>query len=194
MSSTAGRRTGRSYRIPWMSSAPPTSLLISPDLRRQLQQHYEDAQRLATRSPADFRRIHELLAECVWADPGNILYLDALVANLRQWQPKQSWLRRLLPGATDSWKRPTGNQSELLGAHRQRLGTEYALLQTAAEQLKSNGRDPAMLRRLAEAAAACDLDQAEVWYLELAAAAGPGQTLHLRGLAEALTRQGRFEQ
>ena len=34
----------------------------------------------------DFRRIHDLLAECLRADPGNILYVDALLANLRRRQ------------------------------------------------------------------------------------------------------------
>src|SRR5262245_10707917 len=76
-----------------MSGVPPQSLLITPDLRRRLQQRYEEAQRLAARHRPDFRRIHELLAECIRADPGNILYLDALFANLRRREVTQgeSW-------------------------------------------------------------------------------------------------------
>src|SRR5262245_10224014 len=65
-----------------MYDPPLYPLLITPDLRRRLQQCYDEAQRLTAQARPDFRRIHDLLAECLRADPGNILYLNALFANL----------------------------------------------------------------------------------------------------------------
>src|SRR3954452_22147248 len=90
-----------------MSGSPPRSLLITPDLRRRLQQRYEEAQRLAAGSRPNFRRIHELLAECLRADPGNILYVDALLANLRRRGSarSESWWKRL-------WRRGIGNEPQ----------------------------------------------------------------------------------
>src|SRR5207244_839486 len=86
-----------SFQNTSMSGPSPHSLLITPDLRRRLQQGYEEAQRLSAQSRPDFRRIHELLAECLRADPGNILYLDALFANLRRREAAggESWWSRL---------------------------------------------------------------------------------------------------
>ena len=77
-----------------MPDPPPPSLLITPDMRRRLQQRYEEAVRLIANRPCDFARVHELLADCLRTDPGNILYLEALFANLQQWNPKahRSWL------------------------------------------------------------------------------------------------------
>ena len=71
-----------------MSANSPLPLLIRPDLRRRLQQRYEEAQRLSSLSEPDFRKIHELLAECLHVDAGNTLYLDAIVANLRRRDPR----------------------------------------------------------------------------------------------------------
>ena len=74
-----------SFQNNLMPADPPPSLLMTPDLRRRLQQRYEEAAAAGgTGSRPDFARIHDLLAECVRADPGNILYLDALLANLRR--------------------------------------------------------------------------------------------------------------
>lgn len=162
-----------------MPDALPHSPLITPDLRRQLQQQYEAALRLLSAPAPDFRRVHDLLGQCVRADPGNILYLDALLANLRRWQPKASWwakwFSRSVPGTRYSV-----------------LSTEYALLQVAPERLLGRLDDRQLLGQLAAAAGACDFDEVELRYCELAAAAGDADSL--RGLAQALTRQGRFEQ
>src|SRR5262245_44245350 len=99
---------GQARRLPHvkntlMSANSPLPLLIKPDMRRRLQQRYEEAQRLTTQQPPDFRRIHELLAECLHVDAGNTLYLDALMANLRRReaakpQPKTTWLGRWFGG------------------------------------------------------------------------------------------------
>lgn len=181
-----------------MSGALPPSPLFTPDLRRQLQQRFEQAQWLAAAAPADFRRVHELLAECVRADPGNVLYLDALLANLRRWQPKRSWWGRWL----DSWRAgSSGNASapavaknEVPGAQSPVHSTQYSVLSTAPRQLLTRPTDVTLFHQLASAAAVCDFDEVELRYWQLAIDAAPSDHLALRNLARALTRQGRFEQ
>ena len=180
-----------------MSDDLPKSLLISPDLRRQLQQKYEEAVRLAARSDADFRRIHWLLAECLRADPGNSLYLDALLANLRrrEGQRRKSWWSWL-----DRWKsppRPAGNGSNKAGNAKRSeavVGTEYSTLSSAPERLWKQPANPSLLRELADAAAALEFDEVELRYLSAARELAPDDPTTLRMLARALTRQGRFEE
>lgn len=186
-----------------MPADPPASPLITPDLRRRLQQRYEEAVRLMQHQPADHARVHELLAECLRADPGNILYLDATLANLRQWQPRDvalaSWLGRWFG---------TGRGSSDGGA-----STEYSVLRTqyladqpldetaarsvlgqAPDLLTKSAFDPNTFVLLAAAAAACDLDEAELRFLYAARDITPDDKSTLRLLARALTRQGRFDQ
>ena len=183
----------------------PASLLITPDLRRRLQQRYEEAVRLMQHQPADHARIHELLAECLRADPGNILYLDAILANLRKWQPrveerKGSWLRR--------WMGTSGGFGATLPAtiEYSALSTQYladqpidealaqAALRRAPELLAKSPADANTFVILAAAAAACEFDQGEIRYLRCAAEDSAGDTRALRLLARALTRQGQFDE
>jgi len=174
-----------------MSDALPPSPLITPDLRRQLQQRYEEAQRLAASPTRDFRRVHNLLAECVRADPGNILYLDALLANLRRWQPQRSMFSKWL----DRWRAGIrGNEKAAPSAPNAVLSTQYRELSAAPQQLLTRTTDTAWLHQLAAAAADCDFDEVERRYWNLAVETDAGNLQSLRGLALALTRQGRFEQ
>jgi tetratricopeptide (TPR) repeat protein len=168
-----------------MSGPPPQSLLITPDLRRRLQQRYEEAQRLAACPRPDIRRIHELFADCVRADPGNILYLDALLANLR---------RRKAAGGESWWQKwwdsgkTTGRGNSVSAAT-----TEYSELQAAPDMLWQLPNDISQLKRIAAAAGKLDFDEVELRYLQLARDVEPDDVVTLQMLARALTRQGRFE-
>ena len=155
--------------------------------------------RLLTQQLADHPRIHELLAECLRADPGNILYVTALLANLRQWQPGRGWLRGWWSG-----RKSTGRYA--LSAEYSLLSTQYlasepidrgaaaTLFQTAPELLQGARDEPNLFLVLAAACAAFDLDLAELRYLQAALETGPQDQRTLRLLARALTRQGRFEE
>jgi Flp pilus assembly protein TadD len=164
---------------------PPPSLLMTPDLRRRLQQRYDEASRLAALPRPDFARIHDLLAECLRADPDNILYLDALLANLRrrEAQRAKSWWRKWLPRSR-LLVRPAKNAAQ---------STQYSVLSTAPEQLWQNPLDASLLARFAEAAAALEFDEAELRYLFAARDLAPDDPTTIRMLARSLTRQGRFE-
>ena len=177
-----------------MPNTPPSSPLSSPDFRRRLQQRYEEAVRLTAQQPCDYARVHELLAECVRSDPGSILYLDALLANLRSWQPKRqrSWWPKWMQGRANS----SGNEpATLQGINEDKvLSTEYSVLRRAPEALLQNPTDTTLLQQLAAAAGACDFDEVELRHLIAARHAAPDDPETLRLLARALTRQGRFEE
>ncbi len=140
--------------------------------------------RLAAQRPCDHARAHELLAECLRTDPGNILYLDELFANLRRWNPKaaRSWLPGWLRGARHM-------QSSANDA-----ATSAELLRAAPELLREGYDDARLLGRLAAAAGECNLDEAELIYWWDAALVAPEDAGSLRGLARCLTRCGRFEE
>ncbi|MCU0879236.1 MAG: hypothetical protein MUF06_15745 [Pirellulaceae bacterium] len=166
-----------------MSDSLPLSLLITPDARRRLQQRYEEAQRLRQQAPCDHRQVHQLLAECLRADPGNILYLESLLANLRQWEPTtwRTWLPRWL-GATP--------QSQHSDPPTQAL----AQLRAAPDRLLTHYRDGAVLAELAAAAGECQLEEVELVYWQEAASRAPDDMQILRGLARALAWSGRFNE
>jgi tetratricopeptide (TPR) repeat protein len=153
--------------------------------------------------PADHARIHELLAECLRADPGNILYLDALFANLQR-RPrdggKESWLGRWFGlrrgGPSDA---PESTEYSVLSTQYFAdkpidTVTGQAVLRHAPDLLQRLTSDPGLLIGLAAAAAACELDQVEVRYLQLATDISPDDTRALRLLARALTRHGQFDE
>ncbi len=178
-----------------MAANPPLPLLIKPDMRRRLQQRYEEAQRLTTQQPPDFRQIHDLLAECLSVDAGNTLYLDTLMANLRRRDaatPKTTWLGKLLGG----WRRG-GTRTESSGlavGTDTRVTAEQSILRSAGDRLWATPRSPELLRSLAEAAEEANLDQTELRYWQLAAENAPSDAEIFRGLASTLSRQGRFEE
>jgi tetratricopeptide (TPR) repeat protein len=167
-----------------MTEPPPPSPLITPDMRRRLAQRYEEAVRLASEAPRDFARIHELLAECLRADPGNILYLDEFIANLRRWKPQaaRSWLPSWLRGASGT-RSPTKDAA-----------SPVEFLRSAPELLREGYDDARLLGRLAAAAGECNLDEVELMYWSKAVQGAPDDADSLRGLARCLTRCGRFEE
>jgi tetratricopeptide (TPR) repeat protein len=167
-----------------MTDSPPPSLLITPDARRRLQQRYEEAQRLRQQTPRDHRQVHELLAECLRSDPGNILYLESLLANLRQWKPTtwQTWLPGWLSGRAQS--------PQLSDSQTQAL----ALLRTAPDRMLTHYRDSAVLAELAAAAGECQLEEVELVYWQEAIRRAPDDVRVLRGLAQAFSWCGRFDE
>jgi pentatricopeptide repeat protein len=165
-----------------MSDVSPTSLLITPDTRRRLQQRYEEALRLSTRQPVDHAAMHEILAGCVRDDPANTLYLDALLTNLRQWgpRPRSSWFSR--------WSQLVqGRGSE------SNPGDPHSVLQSAPDLLRDRYGSFTLLV-LAAAAHQVDLDEIGLRYNTEAWRVDPNDVSVQRHLASSLTQQGRFEE
>ncbi len=186
------------YQNNSMQPNSPTPMLIKPDLRRRLKQRYEEAQRLSGRALPDYHQIHLLLADCVRADPGNSLYLEAVLANLR----KRDGARR-----RESWfSRWFGRRKPAAGAAANRAGasledqidsgtrsTQYSVLAGAAEALWNRSGDAGLLQELAIAAGECDLEEVEERYWRAAADAAPQDVEIVRGQARALGRRGKFD-
>jgi tetratricopeptide (TPR) repeat protein len=166
-----------------MTDSPLPSLLITPDARRRLQQRYEEAQRIRRQTQRDYRQVHQLLAECLRADPGNILYLESLLANLREWEPGswRTWLPRWLRTAQPPLAEASENQA-------------LARLREAPERLLAHHRDSAVLGELAAAAGQCQLEEIEVVYWREAVRWAPDDVQSLAGLARTLSWCGRFDE
>jgi tetratricopeptide (TPR) repeat protein len=174
-----------------------------------LQQQYEEAVRLTSEPRPDRSRVHALLAECLRTDPGNILYLDAVLANLRRWtdRPKPKAAGRLFGAIRWLWRRrKPAERDEVISSEYSELGTQSSV-PTTADRSRATGvlarspeilfdrhTVPATLRSLAAACAVCELDEAELRYLYAARDVAPDDAQTLRMLARSLTRQGRFEE
>jgi tetratricopeptide (TPR) repeat protein len=180
------------------------SLLITPDRRRRLQQRYDEARQLANLPRPDFQRIHELLSDCLRADPENVLYLDALLANLKRrdragrgpgrlWTWLARWIRPRHRSFTAGDAVAAGRAGLAGGTEYSVLSTPYCLLQDAARRLWGEPGSLSLLRQLAAAAGECDCDEVELRYLAAARDVAPDDAETQRLVARALTRQGRFE-
>lgn len=174
-----------------MSDDPPPSLLITPDRRRRLTQLFAEARQLANEPRPRIRQIHERLAECVRCDPGNILYLDALLANLRQ-RPSASVVQRFLAGILSRLVGEAAPQSAVPLPGR--FTAAARLLQAAPEQLWLAPQSVPLLRSLAQAAGECEFEEVELRLLNEARRLAPDDAETLREVARALTRQGQFEE
>src|SRR5688500_4007033 len=58
--------------------------IISPDLRRRLQERYAKAQSQMARPTYDFGAVHRLLGENLATDPGNLRYIELMLLNLHR--------------------------------------------------------------------------------------------------------------
>jgi tetratricopeptide (TPR) repeat protein len=164
------------------ASSPANPARMTPEVRRRLQESLEQARQLAARMPCDYGRVHELLAECLQADPGNTIYIDALLENLRRKFGSRrgaSWLARLF-----------GNRDFSRAVQAKDV---RAILRLGPAQLARDPADVAALRALAEACATLDYPQAELRYLQAAVEAVPQDGEVARHLARSLTRLGRYD-
>lgn len=160
----------------------PLPARITPEVRRRLQHSLEQARQLAAQTPCDFERVHALLADCLQADPGNTVYIDALLENLRRKfgrRGRASWLARLFSG------RDFSRAAEAKDAQ--------AVFKLGPAQLALNPTDIATLRALAAACATVGYPQAELRYLQAAAEAAPHNSEVARHLARSLTRLGQYD-
>lgn len=158
---------------------------VTPLVRQGLQDLFAQARQQAALAIPNHQRIHELLAQCVAADPGNTIFIEALLANLRQRDPRLSW-RALFAGWFSS--DPAAKVQD--AAQR---GQWSEVLRGGPAALWKNPQDTAVLRSLAAACAAADFPQAEESYLSAALAMNDLDPLTHRQRAYALTRRGHFD-
>lgn len=159
---------------------------MTPATRLRLQKVWEEARALVEKTPLDVDQLHLLLADCAAADPGNTVYVDALLMNLRRLRGKSS-----LAQTFSFWKSKKLSKEFAAAAGQQDWETTLRLGPAA---LREAAAPNTALLTLAQACAACDYPQSEMRYLQ--------EALHLRSddvaaqkqYARALTRHGRFDQ
>ena len=150
---------------------------ITPARRQRLQKLWEEARAIMAQAASrpdrkEAERIHELLAECVGADPGNTVYLDAFLLNLRQvrLQPKGWW-------------------TNILGRKSPEAHGPASLKNCSGEEAYIS-----QLLKLADRSSQIDAPEAEIRYLREALHFSPQSLRVLRNLSCSLLRQGRFDE
>lgn len=158
---------------------------LSPAQRQRLQKCYEQGRRLSTqeKGPA-YDDAHALFSECVIEDPGNLVYVDALLDNLeRKYDRNKRGARLPGFGGARGVVKKAGMRQEWREA-----------LAAGPEALKSNPWDAPTLRTLARACEAHHYNEAELRYLKNALDANLKDVDVNRHCAESLARMGQFDQ
>jgi tetratricopeptide (TPR) repeat protein len=162
------------------NSSPP--IVVSPALRKKLQQCYEHGTKLMQQDKYDFDYAHSLLVECVANDPGNLLYVEALLQNLQQKYHNNKRGAFLAFGGKGGFKKALARKD---WANVLKLGPDV---------LKTNPWDVGSLRGLADACAAFGYIEVELRYLRNALDANPKDPEVNKHCAQSLARIGQFDQ
>jgi tetratricopeptide (TPR) repeat protein len=152
---------------------------LSPAQRRKLQQFYEFGQQ--KNKQGDFAYAHQMYEQCVAGDPSNLVYVDAMLANLRARYDNNKRKARLKSARTDFKKALSEKRwSDVLVLGLQLLG--------------ENPWDIPTLRGMAEACAARHFNEVELRYLKMALDANSKDADVNRHCAQSLTRMGQYDQ
>ena len=154
---------------------------VSPATRKRLHACYERGQQLARGGDHDYA--HEMFSQCVAADPGNLVYVDALLDNLQvKYQQNRKGARFKGLSRRGSIKRAAAAEdwSEVI-----RIGINY---------LRVNPWDVATLRPMAMACQHLHFNEVELRYLKNALDGKPKDIEVNRHCARSLARMGQFDQ
>jgi tetratricopeptide (TPR) repeat protein len=150
--------------------------------RRELARMFERAKQFALAQPPDFAGTHRVLAECCTIDPGNTLFVQALLENLQRARGKTTkawpWQVWSLASALDSAVREQ--------RFRDALAKGWRLL-------GERPQDPTVLRKLADVCDALDHQQTQLLLLQSAYQVTPQDSAVLQALQKALAGAGQFE-
>ncbi|MEQ8786537.1 MAG: tetratricopeptide repeat protein [Pirellulaceae bacterium] len=136
--------------------------LVSPALRRRLEQLFQHATKLSEQEKYDFDYANKLLTDCVVNDPSNLEYVEAFLQNLQR-------------------KYNNNKKGASFGGFGGRGGFKRALskedwrevLKQGPPLLAINPWDVATLRGMAQACEALRFDEVELRYLKNALDANP---------------------
>lgn len=157
--------------------------VISPVLRRRLQQCYEHGVKLMQQEKPDRDYTHSILVECVLHDPGNLQYVEAMLTNLQQ-KYRNNKRGALIKGF--------GRHRNIKKAAAKKDWTH--VLQLGPALLRVNPWDVVVLRAMAEACAELGYQDVELRYLKNALDASPKSAAINRHCATSLGRIGQFDQ
>ena len=156
--------------------------MITPKLRRRLQECYEQGTRLMTQGKYDHDYVYSFLVQCVLRDPANTVYLEAFLENLHRKYNNNKKGAMLNFGGKGPIKKAVAKENW------------EQVLKLAADALKSNPWDVTVLRAAADACAAFGYHQAELRYLRNALVPNPQDPAVNRHCALSLARIGDFDQ
>ncbi len=161
------------------SSSEPAPQPLSPAARKRIQQYFEFGRQKAKQG--DRAYAHSMFAQCVAGDPSNLVYVDALLENLKA---------RHEPNRRKA--RVSASRSPFKKAHSESRWPDVIAL--GLELLEENPWDIPTLRGMADACAALHYNEVELRYLKNALDSNPKDIEVNRHCAHSLTRMGQFDQ
>jgi hypothetical protein len=157
---------------------------VTPAVRQRLQAVFERA--LQSAEKADYDYAHDLLAQCLVDDPGNLIYLQHFLTNLAQkYGNNKKGVR--FASLKSKTSRMTLNKAAGKGQWREAFAA-------ACEALKSNPWEISTLIDVADAYKQLGSDECQLFILRWALDAAPKDLTVNRRAAETLARQGQFDQ
>ena len=155
-------------------------------VRQQLQQCFKHGSKLMEKEKYDFDYANSMFTECVARDPGNLMYVEALLSNLiRKYDGNKKGAR--FPGLSGG-----GGRAAFKKAYSKKNWEE--VLKLGPHVLKANPWDVPTLRALAEACEAFEYREAELRYLRMALDGNVKDPDVNRHCARSLQRMGQFDQ
>src|SRR4051812_19530762 len=157
---------------------------ITAAVRQRLQAVFEHGQRCAEK--ADYDYAHDLYAQCVVEDPGNLIYLQHFLSNLAQkFGNSKKGVR--FSGLKSKSSRMALNKAAGKGQWKDAFTA-------ACEALKSNPWETSTLLDVADAYQQIGSDDCQLFVMRWALDAAPKDIAVNRKAAETLTRLGQFDQ
>ena len=152
---------------------------MSPAKRKRLQDCFERANDLAKKSNFDYA--HQLYSQAVANDPGNLVYVEALLDNLQKKYKNNKKGSRFSFGGKKAFKEAVSEEDW------------DAIFREGLELLKNNPWDTQVLREMARACAFNRYNEVEHRYLKHALDAKPKDVEINRHCAQSLARMGQFD-
>jgi tetratricopeptide (TPR) repeat protein len=164
--------------------APAAAGPLSPVARQRLQKLFEHAKRNSEKN--DFDYAHDLFAQCVAGDPASIVYLQALLDNLKRKYDNNK------KGSKMAGFKTSSGRKNLKAA----LGKEdwTGAFKAGCEVLKYTPWDSPTLMAMAEACERLGIDECQLYYLKWALNADAKNLEVNKQAARTLSRMGQFDQ
>ncbi len=157
--------------------------VVKPAMRRQLQDCYERGTKLSEGDKVDHDYANTMFTQCVVNDPGNLVYVEAFLANLgKKYESNKKKAKIKGFGSRGPFKKALSKKD-----WRQ-------LLKVGPDLLKQNPWDVPTLRGMADACAAFGYNETELRYLRNALDADPNDVDVNRHCGTSLARMGQFDQ
>lgn len=168
---------------PAQETVPNPPAVLTAAQRHDLARQFERAKQLAAKTPPDYRGVHRVLSACCTLDPGNTLFVSALLENLRRarGRTRSQWFWNV-------WK---------LRAQLSRTIAEKqwnSALRAGWGLLGESPRSTEPLRQLATISEQLDHGPTQIILLRAARELTPADVTVLRPLALALSEAGQFSE